>query len=298
MERIMRPEIKRPDWITNVILHFNNPDLDTGVGMKKTMSRAQMDAILEVVNLQELKQSLVKQYGREVYVEMMQEQSNKLPYIDVADLVTDDDYDSFQKAHKNSDAERAAESINESRKDAADELHEKLDKEPELQPPGEEVYTGPIVISGLTKDDFKPKLQAALSAAEIKKGYDPRAIKANVLSEESLENIYQVMSRIFGFNEVSGDTALTQFSMMRYSDGSYNIVTQHALYSGMLFKPADQFQSLKDVGETAKGMEFKVFAKGKEGEQKIIDLEHSLSSSKGAPTPFDTKLAPGSAKGQ
>ena len=294
----MRPEIKRLKWITDVILHFNNPDLDTGVGMKNTMSKAQNDAILQVVNLQELTQSLIKQYGREAYIKMMQEQSNKLPYIDVADLVTADDFDSYQNDPKNKEAERAAKNIEESRKDKADDLHEKLDKEPELQPPGETVYSEPVVIKGPTKDNFKQKVKEALNIAKIKEGYDPRAIKANVLSEESLEQLYQVMSRVFGFNEVSGDTALTQFSMMRYSDGSYNIVSQHALYSGMLFKPADQLQTVKDAGENAKGMEFKVFAKCKEGEQKIIDLEHTLDSGKGAPTPFSTNAKPGGAKGQ
>ena len=94
---------------------------------------------------------------------------------------------------------------------------------------------------------------------------------------------------------ISGENDNTEFQITRLTDGTYNIIANSALYTGMLLRPTEDFQYMKDTAEQVK-MPFNItlFARNDELIKVINDAQpaptHTATSS--IPNPFSTVLKP------
>jgi len=263
-----------------------------------TMSRAQMDLILELVNTEELMDELQERYTAEAYQKIANEMRHMMPDIDYTPIVQSDKGASHVTAMKEHRAQRDAQKAISSRKETGDKLRKQLEKNQKARSQANSkpvpVVTRPIA-SPVNYESFlvlMRNIQEELSLQEIANGIDPKAVKAHVLSNEAIEGLYQIMTRVYGIDNVTGDTALNEFTFSRFSDGSMNIISNSALYNGMLLRPHDQFQPMKEQGEQQRMFSVTLFSKGSEG---VIHAREAMAAPSSAPNPFsmDCKLLGG-----
>lgn len=256
------------------------------------MPREKMDAILlEVVNTEELLDELAKVYTQEQYQKMAQEMQRVIPYIDPTKIVQSDKEFSHVNALRTSPKRRDEKGAMAARRRAAEQLQKKIEKN---QSARRQVQGKPIKVTmpreSMTAEkflDMMRKIELQFANENIANGIDPKAAKGHVLSNESIEELYQIMTRVFGIDNVTGDTALNEFQFTRFSDGSMNIISNSALYNGMLLRPVDQFQPMKEQGEQQRMFSFTLFSKGSEG---VTHAREAMAASPSTPTPFNTQL--------
>lgn len=260
-----------------------------------TMPREKMDAVLELVNTNELLEELKEEYTAEQYLQLTQEMNRVIPDIDYTKVVQSDKGHGHREVMERFHKERDSKAARQQRKEAAEKLDKKIQqlqaaKKASAKAPSPVNVTIPVGKS-VTLEEFTTIMRQAENQFDIQNGMDQSAVKSHVLSSESIEALYQVMTRVYGIDNVSGDTALNQFQFMRFSDGTMNIITNHALYNGMLLRPDDRFQGMKEQGEQQRSFAVTLFAKGPEGMEHAKAQTQEISAPRStAPTPFNTQL--------
>lgn len=258
------------------------------------MPREKMDIILEVVNTEALLEELEAVYTAEQYQKMVAEMRRVIPDLDSTKIVQSDQEFSHVNALRKSHEKRDEKNALTARRKAAEKLHKTIEKnqaarrQAQNQPITVRIpIQGPMNIEQFITTMREVDLQ--FSNENIARGMDPKAAKAQVLSNEALEELYQILTRVFGIENVSGDTALNEFQFTRFSDGSMNIIANSSLYNGMVLRPHDQFQAMKEQGEQQRMFIYTLFAKGPEG---MTQAREAAVAPPTTPTPFKTQCTP------
>lgn len=309
------PETKRPDWVT----HFDT------FGMKKTPIENEntnpqiggpqlapndffVDLALNVVNTEKMLKELNfkslsnEQFKKELKDILSMQEVEPSPlknFIKAIATSQREDTNDKQVTSLIQMSDELKDKIIEAYKEVSEELHEKFDKEQSF----DDVKFDNMEPITLDLDDIesfrKDIMRLFPDPKSISKGPD-KNVKPTDKQREIAEKLRDFLRSLREMEpkvgpNISGENDNTEFQITRLTDGTYNIIANSALYTGMLLRPTENFQYMKDTAEQVK-MPFNItlFAKNDELIKVINDAQPASThtATHFNPSPFSTKNIP------